>query len=83
MQQDLPAGASNISYDYGGLLLVTGLFLLLGYLFYLMLRYSHRLDQTSYLAQLYSAALSGVERRRLASPPGLGGDSPDVRRQIT
>jgi hypothetical protein len=59
---------STISYDSGGLILVSGLFGLLGFLFWLMLRYSHRLDQTSYLAQLYSAALSSVERRRLASP---------------
>lgn len=60
--------SANVSYDTGGLVLVFALFALLGFLFWLMLRYSHKLDQTSYLGKLHRAALSGVERRRLASP---------------
>lgn len=63
-----PTPITQIIYDPFGLILVSGLFLLLGYLFWLMLKYSHRLDQTSYVANLYTAALSSVERLRLSSP---------------
>ncbi len=65
-----PAQVINASTQYsnGALLVVILLFVLLGFLFYLLIIWSNRLDQTGYLGTLYSDTIQEIEYKRLNGP---------------
>lgn len=60
--------ATRVAYDTGPMLLVAGLLVLLALLFWLMLYYSHRLEQSGYAARQIKEALYPLMRQRLLGP---------------
>ncbi|HEX5759659.1 MAG TPA: hypothetical protein VF121_10725, partial [Thermoanaerobaculia bacterium] len=55
-----------IRYERNAVLLVVMLIGLLSFLFWLLLKWSHQLDQASYLGQVYSESVEDFEYKRLA-----------------
>src|SRR5712671_4110195 len=60
------AVTTSTQYSTGSLVLVVLLFVLLGFLFYLLIIWSNRLDQTGYLGTLYRDTIQDIEYKRLA-----------------
>ncbi|NOZ73676.1 MAG: hypothetical protein GXP38_17590 [Chloroflexi bacterium] len=48
-------------YDLSAIILATSALVLLAFLFFLLFRYSHRLEQTGYLGQVYQAAVEDMD----------------------
>jgi hypothetical protein len=64
-----PPGPEKISYGVEAVLLVVLILSLLALLFWLLLRWSHRLDQASYLGDVYRESVEDFEYKRLATAP--------------
>lgn len=59
-------GNNGRTYSIEAVVLVVLVFCLLAFLFWLLLRWSHRLDQASYLGEIYKESVEDFERKRLA-----------------
>lgn len=81
-----PAEASgtgrNTDYSWEAVFLVALMLSLLGLLFWLLLRYSHQLEQASYLGKVYGESVQDFEYKRLASAPAERFQSGDYYREV-
>ena len=77
-----PRLTRNTAYSQEAVLLVVLILTLLGLLFWLLLRWSHRLDQASYLGSVYRESVKDFEYKRLATVPIEKLQKEDYQREI-
>ncbi len=66
---DTPQTKRSTDYSQGAILLVVLILALLGALFWLLLSWSHRQEQTTYLGRVYRESVLDFEYKRLAGVP--------------
>jgi hypothetical protein len=73
----------NTSYSQEAVLLVIVILALLALLFWFLLKWSHRLDQASYLGSVYHESVQDFEYKRLATVPTEKLQKEEYHREIT
>lgn len=74
--------AGRVEYSAGALGFAALLVVLLGFLFFMLLGWSHRLDQASYLGNVYEESVEDFEYKRLAVTPTEKWERSEYHREI-
>jgi hypothetical protein len=74
--------SGRVEYSAGALGFAALLVVLLGFLFFMLLGWSHRLDQASYLGNVYEESVEDFEYKRLAVTPTERWERNEYHREI-